>query len=375
MLSEILASAGLASASWLSSGVYVDGSIQEGELGPWSKVVLAARYGELDIVLQELNAATVIGAGLPKATYPAGILTTLCGNNEACLLSDDTRRERRGIEIAISAIHPDGVLISNADDYDVVDLTEASPAEAVYYALHRENPTLQRHLGSGGSGAWLEDGWIVFGTAEQRQTLVAVEAITGTLDGEILFQVQNVLAACAAAMTLDLDLFAIRSAMTGFEPRPDRQPASCNIVRFNDATLLIDAPRLVSSLRLLARGVRHTPHRRTIIVSGCFPGLSNDESTEAGRIVGGLGGIVLLHGEHADDDRMRAIRLGLASAAVPPIVLAMPDESSAIDQLLNTVSPGDLALILADDATAALDHLWPAPRIDAERKRTGSKGQ
>ncbi|HUG16491.1 MAG TPA: Mur ligase family protein [Thermomicrobiales bacterium] len=370
MLHEVLHEARWPSASWLSSGVYVDGQLQEGELGPWSKVVLAARYGELDVVIQELNAATVIGAGLPKNTYPIEILTTLCGNHEACLLSADTVRERKALEIAVDAVHPDGIVIANADDYDVVELTESSVAESVFYALHRENPTIQRQLAAGAVATWLADGWITHGDDRQTRSIMPIAEIQGTLDGEILFQAQNALAAASAALVLGIDDEMVRRSLARFEPRPDRQPAACNIVRFNEATILVDSPRYVNSLKLLARGVRHTPHRRTLVVSGCFPGLSVDECVEAGRIVGGLGGIILLHGEHAPDGRMEAIRVGLSTAAVPPIVLSMPDEGRAIDQLLNTVAPGDLALVLADDAETALARLWPAPSIAADRLRS-----
>lgn len=373
MLNDILAEAGWSCASWLSSGVYVDGALQEGELGPWSKVVLAARYGELDLVIQELTASTVIGAGLPRDTYPLGVVTTLCGNNEACLLSDETRRERLSLKVVVESIHSQGRIVANADDYDVIALVETSPAEIVYFALHHENPTLQRHLASGGAACWLEEGWLRFADRGSREAVMPISEVKGTLDGEILFQVQNALAAASVAMVIGVDPWVVRHSLSRFEPRPDRQPASCNIVRFNDATIVIDSPSQVSSLKLLARGLRHTPHRRTLVVSGCFPGLTDADSVEAGRIVGGLGGIVLLHGERASDERMRSIRSGLAAALPPPIVLGMPSEGQALDQLLNTVAPGDLALVLADDPTTALDRLWPAPRIDANRHRSNGK--
>lgn len=51
--------------SWLTSGVYVDGERLEGELRPWSRVLLAAKYRELNAVIQEMEAAVVVGAGLP----------------------------------------------------------------------------------------------------------------------------------------------------------------------------------------------------------------------------------------------------------------------------------------------------------------------
>lgn len=370
MLSEILRTAHMPAASWLSSGVYIEAERQEGELGPWSRVVLAARHGEIDVAIQEMNAATVVGAGLPEDTYPLVILTTLCGNNEACLLNTETELQRRALDIVVRAARRDGMIVANADDYDIVELAQAAGASSVVFALHRDNPALQRHLAAGRDGAWVDDGWITIGNTDNSDAVVAVEEIPATLDGTILFQVQNALAAVCAARVIGVPVRTIEKALRCFEPRPDLQPAACNIVRFNDATILIDAPRQITSLRMLARGIRHKPRRRTLVVSGSFPGLGDDEAQEAGRILGSLGGIVLLHSENADGARMEAIKAGIASSPVPPIVLSVPDELRAIDHLLNTIAPDDVALVIADGAENVLHHLWPAPviSVDASRK-------
>lgn len=370
MLSEILRTAKMPVASWLSSGVYVDDERQDGELGPWSRVVLAARHGEVDVAIQEMNAATVVGAGLPDDTYPLVILTTLCGNNESCLLNAETQLHRRALDIVVRSARNDGVIVANADDYDIAELAREAHAPSVLYALHRDNPALQRHLAAGGEGAWVEDGWMTIGGMDGGDPVAAIDAIPATLDGTILFQVQNALAAICAARVIGVPVGLIEQALARFEPRPDLLPAACNIVRFNDATILIDAPRQITSLRMLARGIKHKPHRRTLVVSGSFPGLGDDDAQEAGRILGGLGGIVLLHSENANLARMEAIRAGISSSPVPPIVLSVPGELRAIDHLLNTIAPDDVALVMADDADVVLRHLWPAPAIsiDAGRK-------
>ncbi len=369
MLAGILQTAGMPTASWLSSGVYVNDDRQEGELGPWSRVVLAARHGEIDVAIQEMNAATVVGAGLPEHTYPLVVMTTLCGNNESCLLSGETQLQRRALNIVLRSVRPDGVIIANADDYDIAELARHTQSRCMMFGLHRENPALQRHLNDGESGAWIEDGWIIVGSKQTSQIVVEVDAIPATLNGTILFQAQNALAAVCAASIIGVPISAINAALSTFEPRPDLQPAACNIVGFNGATILIDAPRQITSLRMLARGIKHKPRRRTLVVSGSFSGLSDDEVQEAGRILGVLGGIVLLHGDNADTDRMDAIKAGITSAPVPPIVLAVPDELRAIDHLLNTIAPDDVALVIADNAAIVLPHLWPAPVISVEPGR------
>ncbi len=376
MLSAMLKSSNIPVASWLSTGVYVDDVRQEGELGPWSRVVLAARHGEIDVAIQEMTAATVVGAGLPENTYPLVILTTLCGNNEACLLNAETELERKALGVVVRSVRHDGTIIANADDYDVAELAMAAEARCILFALHQENPALQRHLAAGGEGVWVEDGWITIGDATSWEPVVAVDELPATLNGTILFQIQNALAAVCAARVIGAPDAAIDFALREYQPNPERQPAACNIVHFNDATILIDAPRQLMSLRMLARGIRHKPRRRTLVVSGSFPGLRDEDAQEAGRILGGLGGIVLLHCENASASRTEAIKTGIASAPVPPIVLSVPDELRAIDHLLNTIAPDDVALVIADEAEVVLQHLWPAPVISVDAsKRAGLVGR
>jgi hypothetical protein len=66
---------------------------------------------------------------------------------------------------------------------------------------------------------------------------------------------------------------------------------------------------------------------------------------------------------------MDAIKSGISSSPVPPIVMAVPGELRAIDHLLNTIAPDDVALVIADDAEAVLQRLWPAPVISVEGNR------
>jgi hypothetical protein len=79
--------------------------------------------------------------------------------------------------------------------------------------------------------------------------------------------------------------------------------------------------------------------------------------------------VILLHSENAGTERMGLIKAGISSATVPPIVMAVPDELRAIDHLLNTIAPDDVALVMADDAEVVLRHLWPAPVISVDAIR------
>src|SRR4029450_3758188 len=109
-------------ANWVSSGVYVNGERQVGELRPWTEILHRLCDRELELAVQELVAATVVAAGLPPSTYPMAIVTTLGVNHEACLLSAETQLERRALAVMLSAVSDDGLIVASADDFAVAEV-------------------------------------------------------------------------------------------------------------------------------------------------------------------------------------------------------------------------------------------------------------
>lgn len=357
MLDAIIRDAGGSVGSWLTSGVYVDGERMEGELRPWSRVLLAAKYRELNAVIQEMEAAVVVGAGLPAMTYPCAILTTICGNDESCRLSMSTELEERSLMSVVGAVRNDGCIVGNADDLSIVSAMQTSAARGVLYALHPENPVLQRHLREGYSAVWLDCGTIVYGDSSESTTLVPVAAIPATLEGTLIFQIQNAMAAASMALELGINPAAITRSLRNFRPQHATQPGACNILEAKGARIVIDAPTQSWSLKMLARGIRHQPHRRTVVVSGCFPALSPEDAREVGRILGGLGGVVILHNNEDVGGRMESIKAGVAANSVPPLMLVLNSEVAAVDQMLQTIGAGDTALILADHPADVLEQI------------------
>src|SRR5690606_2422439 len=140
LLDAMLTAAGRSTGLWSSTGVYVRGVRQPGELGPWSRVLAAVGSGELDVALQELETPLVTSVGLPEGIYPLAGITTLCGNNEDCLLSPEFSSGALAQAIVARAVRPDGLLVLNADDLAVLEAANQTNATTVLFALHPDNP-------------------------------------------------------------------------------------------------------------------------------------------------------------------------------------------------------------------------------------------
>jgi cyanophycin synthetase len=370
ILERMLRSAGRTVGVWSSTGVYVQGERQTGELGPWTRVLEATQSGELDVAVQELETALVNGVGLPEQIYPLAAISTLCGNNEECVISPEASLGARAQAIVARAVRPDGVLVLNGDDNGVLEAGDHTSADIVLFALHHENPALRRHLRAGKAAVWVRDGRVIVGTSANERHIIDVAGAHFTLDGTLTFQVQNLLCAVALAVGLGLPDSAIREGLREFEPDPARLPGSCNIFHVRHSTVIVDSARQVWTLRSLARGIRHQPHRRMITVSGCFPHLNAFQVVEAGRILGRLGGAVILHAEEMHRDNIDLMIDGIAQNEVPPLVLSMPGEQEAFDHALRMVGENSLCLLITEDvdsAVAAIERLDRSPSLRPQK--------
>lgn len=352
LLEAMLREGGQSVGVWSSSGVYVRGLRQPGELGPWSRVLSSIGKHQLDVGLQELETSMVTTVGLPERVYPLAAITTLCGNDYECLISPEFLRGAVAQGIVARAVRTDGLLVLNADDHAVLDAAGETQAQVVVFAMHPENPALRKHLAQGESAVWLQDGQVVVGDEETARSIVPIAEAGFTLNGSLTFEVQNLLCATALAVGMDVPDRAIRRAAAAFEPDLARLPGSCNIIRRGGATILIDSAREVWTLRSLVRGIKHQKHRRSLVVAGHFSHLDGEQIVEAGRLLGRLGGVVILHYQ-AGPETLELLKEGIAQNPVPPLVLTMQSEARAISHAYRMMTEGDLCFIITDNVQEA----------------------
>jgi cyanophycin synthetase len=357
-LHEILSDLGWSLGLWCSAGVFVNGRRQLGELQPWSEVLRAVQRGELRVAIQELEAPVVSSVGLPQHVYHLAAITTICGNNEACLVSLEAQHAARAQRIVARAVHPSGCLVLNADDLDVLDAIDETEAEVALFALHPDNPVLRRHLASGGQAVWLDEGVVLSGTASETLPILRVQDVAFTLGGALTFQVQNLLCATALALWLGVPASTIQRAARRFLPDLSVLPGSCNLIEVRGATVVLDTSQHPWTLRQLVRGIRQQPHRRTVIVSHAFEETSAEQTVEVGTLLGRLGGVVILHGQMSDR-HFDLLKSGMIRNRRPPLLMAQPDEPAALSSALQLLREGDLGLVVTRDVDAAMRALRP----------------
>jgi cyanophycin synthetase len=349
-------------AVWVDQGVWISGRKQRGELIPWGEALRSLAGGELDFAIQELDARTVIAAGLPPATYSLGIITSFCGNDRLCEAEGRSQVERQAQLAIARAINPQGALVLNADDHVVADEGGETAAELLYYSVARSNPIVRAHLAAGKRAVTISSGMIVLCEGRRSQPVVAVREVALAVGGAVVFQVQNALAAVAAAWQLGVPADVIAAGLCAFTASPSLIPGACNQFQINGALVILDRFRDAVSARGLIRGLRKVTNRRRRFAVLSEAQLPPVNAPELGRLLGQSFDQIIIHHDteqpsdtaHGTPAVAQPLLTSIARTAMPPVVNGVASEATALTRLLSQLAPNDLALVLATDQRLAL---------------------
>jgi cyanophycin synthetase len=342
-------------ASWTDRGVEIEGEHQRGELGPWSRALTRLAAGGLDIVIQELDWATIPTAGASGAKYPIVAIANLCANSESCSFTPETVHARRALQLIKSSVAPAGRLVLNGDDFAVAEENDGpQQLERSYLiGISADAPVLRRHVLAVGDACWVENGSITIRESGLTQSLVDVRRLPLTREGTIPFAVQNALMATAIARTCGIPGHLIAAGLAAHEARPESMPGSFNVFDLGSATIVVDRPMPSWFLRTSLRASSNLGSGRQIRVVGPMNQVSSEDLPEVGRLLGRNGGVLIAHGVWPPE-RLECLRHGAAGNSVPPIFLQAPEERTAVQQALNMLRAKDVMVILAEDPPATV---------------------
>lgn len=178
--------------------------------------------------------------------------------------------------LLVEAVHPGGAVILNADDPNVLKMLPRAGAPVILFALRDDNLALLRHLNDGGTGVTIRDGFLYWVCGMRWQKLIAVKSVPIARDGLALHQLQNVLAASAAALAMKSSRSVVSRGLATFTSSPEQNPGRANLYQLKKGQLLLDYGHNPAAMEATLQYARRLGYRRLIGVIG-VPGDRDDE--------------------------------------------------------------------------------------------------
>lgn len=269
LIGHALAMTGRCVGMTTTGGVFIDGRKVVGgdTTGPDSaRVVLSDPV--VDVAVLETARGGIVRGGLAYDKANVAVFTNITldhvGQDGAESLDDLLHIK----SLVAECVRPDGWVVLNAEDEQLVTLSKRLPTKVVFVAASDDNPALTRHLALGGVGYYVARGWVVEARGNLTWELASVQDIPLTLGGAARFQVENCLAAAAALRALGLTRQQVADAFSSFLPVRDN-PGRCMLFQMpSGGHFILDYGHNPDGFEKVGAWLRRLPHRRLIGVIG-----------------------------------------------------------------------------------------------------------
>jgi cyanophycin synthetase len=259
----------------------------------------------------------------------------------------------------VDAVSPSGAAVLNAADPLVAGMASKCPGSVVFFARDPQNPALATHRARGGRGVFVKNDAVVLAEGEHETVLISLAQVALTHGGRIDFQVENVLAASAAAWSLGVRRDAIADVLEVFTSDIQQTPGRFNVLEHGEATIVLDYGHNASALLALVDAIAVFPHRRRLTVFTAAGDRRDEDIIRQGEIIGDHFDFMILYEDacrrgRPDGAVTALLRQGLARGQRLSGTFETRGELVAVEEALGRLRSGDLLYIQPDQVELCL---------------------
>jgi len=334
----------------------------------------ALLHPRVEAAVLETARGGILREGLGFDRCLVGVVTNIGQGDHLGLRGIETLEELARVKrCVVEAVPPEGTAVLNAQDLLVADMASRCRGSVCWFARDPDHSLMQEHRAQGGRAVLAQDGFILLASGALEERLLPLSEVPMTGGGRIGFQVENALAATAAAWALGVSLDQLRAGLKTFLRDPRQCPGRWNVFSFGEATVILDYAHNPSAWEALVAALDTLPARHRAVV---FAGFDRDDPAvvEVGRILGdGFDRVVLVADkgfrDRADGELNNLLRQGMEKGGRVREICESPDELSAIDEALDSLAPGDVLVLGGESIESGLAlvqrRLAMAPQVES----------
>ncbi|HEY9287065.1 MAG TPA: cyanophycin synthetase [Candidatus Dormibacteraeota bacterium] len=369
MIAHIMKGMGKKVGMTTTDGIYIDSRLvkQADASGPRSaRMVL--QNPRVDFAVFEVARGGILREGLGYSANDVAVVLNVTGDHLGIKEVNSLRQLASIKRVIVEAVPRSGTAVLNADDELVAEMRSHCSGSVILFSMREDNPLIDRWVQRGRKALVLQrqpgGGELMVLREGRRSTQIAwVHLIPSTFEGRARANIQNALAAAAAAHAAGAHVHDIRQGLRGFHPSFDEAPGRLNLVEVHGIKVVVDYAHNPHSLamagdfveRLTAASANGSPAGRRIAVIAS-PGDRRDEDMrELGRVAARLFDIVIVREDANKRGRQRGeiagrVIEGVRHAAESRVRESeiVIDERPAIGAALDKARPGDVVLLCVD---------------------------
>jgi cyanophycin synthetase len=358
LLAHLIRTAGRTVAYSSTDGVYLeDRLVEEGDYSGFGGAGRALSQPGVEAVVLETARGGILLRGIGTTHNDVAVVTNVSADHLG-LHGIETLDQLAEVKSTILRItRPDGWDVLNADDPRVLAMRRVARGRIWLFSLDPDHPAIRSVLEERGRAITVIDGEIaVLLPGREPHPLIDLEHVPVTLAGLSSRNVQNALAAAAAALGIGLPDKAVTKGLRSFVLDPETNPGRANLFEIDGRVVVVDYAHNEAGMHGLvevARGLCRPG--REVWLTYSSAGDRSDEIIHSIGYVAARGAdhvavaqlLRYLRGREAAD-LLDLLRAGAVDGGKEPAdVPDFPDEVHALEWMLASSRPGDVVAVTA----------------------------
>jgi cyanophycin synthetase len=357
-----------------TDGIYIDGRLvrQADASGPRSaRMVL--QNPRIDFAVFEVARGGILREGLGYSANDVAVVLNVTGDHLGLSEVNSLRQLAAIKRVIVEAVPRNGTAVLNADDELVAEMRTHCSGSVILFSMRDGNELVDRWVRRGRKAFVIQaqagGGEMIVLKEGRRTTQIAwVHMLPITFEGRARMNIQNALAAAAAAHAAGAHLHDIRQGLRSFHPSFHEAPGRLNMFELHGVKVIVDYAHNPHGLEMVGDFVERltapegngpAPGQRLAVIA--TPGDRRDEDMrELGRVAARFFDTVIVR----EDANPRGRQRGEIARNVLDGVEAAPrsrvrhaeiivDERQAIAKALSRANPGDVVLLCVDKPAEA----------------------
>jgi len=361
-----------------TDGVVIDDRlvIRSDASGPRSaRMVL--QNPRVDLAVFEVARGGILREGLGYTRNDVAVVLNVAPDHLGLRGIDTVEQLARVKQVIVEAVPKNGAAVLNADDDLVAAMRRACSGEIVWFSIRPNNRMISDHCRRGGKAVILEKGelgdQIVLVHGRRRMPLAYTHLLPVTFGGKAMFNVQNAMAAAAAAYCAGAHLHDIRAGLRSFTSSFYQAPGRMNLTEVRGVKVIVDychnAPAMIALGDFVDRFFEDTPvleRPQRIGVIATAGDRRNQDMVELGYQAARHFDRIIVR----EDERLRGREPGETAALIVDGVKRAQSEGARVKGIevvldevhatavgLERANAGDLVVLCVDRARAVWDQL------------------
>ena len=358
-----------------TDGIFVDGRlVRRGDMSGPKSASTVLQNPNVEMAIFEVARGGILREGLGYDRNDVAVVLNVTGDHLGLGGITSVQQLAAVKQVLVEAVPREGTAVLNADDPLVAAMGRHCSGSVIYFSMDPNNDAIKRQGSRGRRAVTVEPGrsgeMIVLRHGRKSLPLVLTHLLPATFEGRARMNVQNALAAAAAAWATGAHLHDIRQGLRTFSTSYFMAPGRLNMFELDGYRVIVDYahnPPAVAALgEFVQRLTEPSPGGSRALVSGQRIGVvatagdrRDEDIVELGRVAAAHFDTIIVREDANPRGRPRGetaalidrgIRAAMANGARCTNVETVLNELEATRHALDLGRDGDVVVVCVDHA-------------------------